>query len=128
MSYASIYKDFGFESAHFLPNVPEGHKCKRMHGHSFKVRVTVCGKIGPDTGWIIDFADIKKAWKPLEEQLDHNLLNDIKGLSNPTSENLARWIWFHLSKSLEGLSQVEVKETCNSGCIFCGPAYETTMP
>ena len=111
-----LYKDFQFEAAHLLPNVPEGHKCARLHGHSFWVRITITGEMDPDTGWIMDFDDIKQAFAPLLEQLDHNYLNDIAGLENPTSEHLARWIWARLKPALPELSEVEIKETCNTGC------------
>ena len=84
-----IYKEFNIEAAHRLPNVPEGHKCARLHGHSFMVSIHVEGPIGDTTGWVIDFGDIKSAFKPIYEQLDHHYLNDIEGLENPTSENLA---------------------------------------
>lgn len=115
-----IYKDFSFDAAHLLPNVPEGHKCGRLHGHTFHVRLTVSGEVGEQTGWIMDFGDIKKAFQPIYDQLDHYYLNDIEGLENPTSENLARWIWQRLKPSLPLLSQIEVKETCSSGCIYRG--------
>jgi 6-pyruvoyltetrahydropterin/6-carboxytetrahydropterin synthase len=115
-----IYKEFSFDSAHFLPNVPEGHKCGRLHGHTFHITVTISGPVGEKTGWIMDFGDLKAAYKPIHAQLDHYLLNDIEGLENPTSENLARWIWQRLKPSLPLLSQIEVKETCTSGCIYRG--------
>ena len=88
-----IFKAFTLEAAHRLPNVPEGHKCARLHGHSFRVEIHVAGELGPHTGWIMDFGDIKAAFKPLYDRLDHHYLNDIEGLDNPTSERLAVWIW-----------------------------------
>jgi len=115
-----IYKDFTFEAAHRLPNVPEGHKCGRLHGHSFVVRVAVAGSVGPDTGWVVDFADLKSAFRVIYDQLDHRYLNDIDGLDNPTSEVLAVWIWERLETSLPGLVHIEIKETCTSGCIYKG--------
>ncbi len=115
-----IYKDFTFESAHLLPNVPAGHKCGRLHGHSFFIRIVVSGEVDPHTGWIIDFGDIKKAFKPIYDQLDHYYLNDIEGLENPTSENLAKWVWQKLKPILPELSRIEIKETCTSGCIYTG--------
>lgn len=115
-----LFKEFSIEAAHFLPNVPVGHKCRRMHGHSFHVTIAVRGPVGPDTGWVMDFADIKAAFKPLHDQLDHRLLNEIPGLENPTSEHLARWIWTRLKPSLPALSRVTVKETCTSGCSYDG--------
>ena len=116
-----IFKEFTFEAAHRLPNVPDGHKCARLHGHSFRVRIHVAGEVHEKRGWVADFADIKAAFKPFLEELDHNYLNDIPGLENPTSENLARWIWDRLGPRLPGLHQVSVRETCTSGCIYRGP-------
>ncbi|MGA9520402.1 MAG: 6-carboxytetrahydropterin synthase QueD [Myxococcaceae bacterium] len=115
-----IFKEFTFESAHRLPHVPEGHKCGRLHGHSYRVAIHVKGDVGERTGWICDFADLKDAFAPLHARLDHYLLNEIEGLENPTSENLARWIWRRLKPSLPQLSQVVVRETCTSGCIYRG--------
>lgn len=115
-----LYKEFTFESAHRLPNVPPGHKCARLHGHSFMVRVTVDGPVGDVSGWVMDFADIKGAFSPIHEQLDHRYLNDVPGLENPTSEVLARWIWRALVPSLPNLAEIQVRETCTSGCIYRG--------
>ncbi len=117
---AQIYKDFHFEAAHRLPNVPAGHKCARLHGHSFHVRLYVQGETGEHSGWVMDFSDIKRAFKPLLEQLDHFYLNDIPGLENPTSEHIARWIWQRLQPNLNELYAVEIRETCTSGCIYKG--------
>lgn len=117
---AEIYREFTFEAAHRLPNVPEGHKCSRLHGHSYRVEVHVTGAVGDDTGWVQDFGDIKAAFKPLEDQLDHNYLNEIPGLENPTSEILAKWIWTRLVSVLPNLSAIQVRETCTSGCIYRG--------
>lgn len=108
-----VYKEFTFEAAHSLPNVPTGHKCAGIHGHSFRVRIYVTGPVCPRMGWVVDFADIKRAFAPLMALLDHSDLNGI--LENPTSENLAVWIWDRLQ--LEGLSAVELSETASSGCI-----------
>lgn len=115
-----IYKEFTFEAAHRLPGAPAGHKCTRLHGHSFKVAVHVTGPIDPRAGWVMDFGDIKAAFKPLLDRLDHYYLNDIEGLENPTSEHLARWIWRRLKPSLPQLSKVVVNETCTSGCVYQG--------
>jgi len=116
-----VFRVFQVEAAHFLPNVPEGHKCRRMHGHSFRIEVHVRGEVGDDSGWVMDFADLKAAFRPLFDQLDHHCLNDIEGLENPTSENLARWIWDRLIGTLPHLSRVVVQETCNAGCSYRGP-------
>lgn len=115
-----IYKEFTFEAAHRLPNVPEGHKCGRLHGHSFMVQVHVSGEIGESSGWIMDFADLKAAFNPIYDRLDHYYLNEIPGLENPTSEVLAKWIWRELKPALPQLSKILIKETCTSGCIYCG--------
>jgi 6-pyruvoyltetrahydropterin/6-carboxytetrahydropterin synthase len=115
-----IFKEFTFEAAHRLPNVPADHKCSRLHGHSFFAAVHVRGMVDERSGWIMDFADLKIAFQPLHDQLDHHYLNDVQGLENPTSENLARWIWQRLKPHLPGLTQVTVRETCTSGCIFRG--------
>jgi 6-pyruvoyltetrahydropterin/6-carboxytetrahydropterin synthase len=116
-----IYREFTFEAAHRLPQVPPGHKCARLHGHSFRVEVHVGGDVDPTTGWIMDFADIKAAFSPLYDQLDHHYLNEVSGLENPTSEILARWIWQHLVDSLP-VCAVVVRETCTSGCVYRGEA------
>lgn len=121
-----IFKDFSFEAAHRLPNVPEGHKCARLHGHSFRVRVVIEGPVDPVTGWVMDFADIKAVVRPLENRLDHYYLNDIEGLENPTSEELARWIWRALKPQLPLLAAIEVRETCTSGCIYTGDDEDAT--
>lgn len=113
-----IFKEFSFDSAHFLPNLPDDHKCRRMHGHTFHIRLTVEGPLTSPEGWVIDFADIKKVFKPVLDKLDHRVLNDIPGLENPTSEILAEWIWDRVTTDLPGLESVEVRETCTSGCIF----------
>ena len=115
-----IYKEFHFEAAHRLPHVPEGHQCARLHGHSFHARILLSGNVGTDTGWVMDFSEVKAAFAPLHEQLDHRYLNDIPGLENPTSENIARWIWQRLISELPQLSAVEIRETCTSGCIYRG--------
>ena len=115
-----IFKEFVIEAAHRLPNLPEGHKCWRLHGHSFRIGVYVRGDLDPKLGWVMDFADIGIAFRPLFEQLDHRYLNDIEGLVNPTSENLARWVWGRLKPVLPALSKVEVRETCTAGCVYTG--------
>lgn len=115
-----IWKDFSFEAAHLLPNVPVGHKCGRLHGHSFKVQVFVSGPLDSHLGWVIDYADIKAAVQPIINQLDHFFLNDIEGLENPTSEVLAGWLWGEIKPKLPQLCRVVVNETCTSGCAHEG--------
>ena len=115
-----IFKAFTFEAAHRLPNLPESHKCSRLHGHSFRVEVHVGGPVDGKTGWVMDFAEVKAAYKPVWEMLDHHYLNDIEGLENPTSENLARWVWGRLKPVLPRLTKLVVHETCTAGCVYCG--------
>jgi 6-pyruvoyltetrahydropterin/6-carboxytetrahydropterin synthase len=115
-----IFREFTFEAAHRLPNVPEGHKCARLHGHSYRVAIHVTGDVADETGWVMDFADIKCAYAPIEAEIDHYYLNDVAGLENPTSENVARWIWERLCVALPALSAVTVRETCTSGCTYRG--------
>ena len=115
-----IFKAFKIEAAHSLPNVPPGHKCARLHGHSFAVEIHVQGPVGHESGWVMDFADIKQAFDPIYLQLDHNYLNEVEGLYNPTSENLARWIWSRLKPRLPSLFEVVVQETCTTGCTYRG--------
>ena len=115
-----IFKEFSFEAAHRLPNVPEDHKCARLHGYSFQIRLSVSGPVGEVSGWVMDFGDIKQAFKPILNQLDHYYLNDIEGLENPTSENIARWIWDKLKPTLPELSEIQIRETCTSGCVYRG--------
>ena len=103
-----------------LPNVPTNHKCRRLHGHSFKVRLTLDGPIDKSLGWVEDFSDVKEAFEPIYHQLDHHYLNEVEGLENPTSENLSKWIWTRLKPKLQYLTTNEVKETCSTGCIYRG--------
>lgn len=121
MTEASIFRQFGFEAAHRLPNVPEGHKCARLHGHSFRVEVHVSGPVDPALGWVMDFADLAAAWAPVHDLVDHRYLNEIEGLENPTSENLAAWIWDRLAGAGLPLTRLVVRETCTTGCVYEGP-------
>ncbi|MFI6603543.1 6-carboxytetrahydropterin synthase QueD [Nonomuraea sp. NPDC050536] len=114
-----IFREFTFEAAHRLPNVPEGHKCARLHGHSYRVQVHIRGEVDPVTGWLMDFGEIKQSFKPVLDRLDHYYLNEVAGLENPTSEVLAKWIWNRLVGVLP-LSAIQVRETCTSGCIYRG--------
>lgn len=111
---------FQFEAAHLLPRLPRSHKCRRLHGHSFQVEIVIDGPCDPKLGWVIDYADITEAFKPLWEQLDHNYLNKVRGLENPTSENIAIWIWDRLKPKLPGLTEVAVAETCTARCVYRG--------
>jgi len=123
-----LFKTFHIEAAHRLPAVPVGHKCARLHGHSFRIEVHVRGTVDPRLGWVMDFADIKQAFVPLHDALDHRYLNEVSGLENPTSENLARWIWQRLKPSLPLLYRVVVHETCTSGCAYHGEDPTSVAP
>lgn len=115
-----IYKKFIFDSAHFLPQVPAGHKCRNMHGHTYSLTVFIDGPLMQNEGWVIDYADLKAAVKPVISQLDHHLLNEIPGLENPTSEMLIIWIWDRIKPLLPGLTKIELNETASSGVIYEG--------
>ncbi len=117
---AELTKEFGFEAAHRLPNVPAGHKCARLHGHSYRVEITVRGPVDPRSGWVMDFREMKAKFRPLQEELDHRYLNEIPGLENSTSENIARWIWERLKPNMPLLYSVTVHETCTSQCEYRG--------
>lgn len=121
-----ISKKFRFESAHYLPGFPEGHKCRRMHGHSFEVEVFVEGPVAPHSGVVIDYGDVKRVVKPVIDALDHRVLNELGEawdaplLRNPTSEHIAIWLYHRLEDELPGLSCVKVYETCTSSCAYRG--------
>ena len=115
-----LTKTFHFEAAHDLPTFPDGHKCRRLHGHSFRFDVIVEGDVDPAKGYLIDYGDIKKAADPIVKRLDHYYLNEIEGLSNPTSEVIAKWLFDQLKPSLPMLSAIIVYETCTSACEYRG--------
>jgi 6-pyruvoyltetrahydropterin/6-carboxytetrahydropterin synthase len=115
-----LVHEFRFEAAHRLPNVPEGHKCARLHGHSFKIELGIAGEVNPHTGWLIDFSVLQDLWAPIHDALDHRYLNEIEGLSNPTSEVLAKWIWDRIKPKLPELDQVTLWETCEARCEYRG--------
>ena len=115
-----LFREFRFEAAHRLPKVPSGHKCARLHGHSFKVELVVYGPVNPETGWLIDFGELDELWQPLHNLLDHNYMNEVEGLDNPTSENLAHWLWAKLKPVVPELERVIVHETCDARCEYEG--------
>lgn len=115
-----LVHEFRFEAAHRLPQVPPGHKCERLHGHSFKIELAIAGPVDPKTGWFIDFGVVYDAWRPLYDKLDHRYLNEVEGLENPTSENLAKWIWDRMKTPLPSLMRVTVFETCDARCEYEG--------
>ncbi len=115
-----VYREFKFDAAHRLPNLPPDHKCSRLHGHTFKVIIMLEAPVGTDTGWVRDFAEIKRLSAPVIDELDHTFLNDIPGLENPTSENIAIWVWNILKPLIPELSSIEIKETASAGCRYRG--------
>ena len=115
-----LVRSFTFEAAHWLPTFPEGHKCRRLHGHSYRVEVVVAGEVDPQRGYLIDYGDIASACEPVRTQLDHYCLNEVAGLENPTSENIARWIWERLKPALPPLRRIVIHETCTSRCEYAG--------
>lgn len=118
--HVELRKQFRFESAHLLPNVPPEHKCRRLHGHSYRITVVCEGEVDPELGWLVDFDEIVRKFEPIRLQLDHYFLNEIKGLENPTAENLAKWIWDRLKPTLDVLAEVIVHETCTSEAHYKG--------
>ena len=115
-----LFKVFQVEAAHWLPHVPEGHKCRRMHGHSFQIEVHVSGPVDPALGWVMDFADLKRAFEPLFERIGHRCLNDVPGLENSTCENLAVYVWNALKPKLRELRAVTIWETSDGSCTYRG--------
>jgi 6-pyruvoyltetrahydropterin/6-carboxytetrahydropterin synthase len=115
-----LSKSFHFDAAHWLPTFPEGHKCRRMHGHSFRVEVFLSGEVPPEQGYLIDYGEVGAAMKPIIDRLDHYVLNEIDGLDNPTAENLAIWIWNRLKPLLPLVSAIRVLETCTTACEYRG--------
>ena len=119
----TLTKTFRFEAAHFLPLVPEGHPCRRLHGHSYRIEVSIVGDSLNASGWMLDYGELSARVRPVLEPLDHNLLNAVPGLENPTSELLAVWLWERLAPILPGaLRRIRVLETCMSRCDYEGPA------
>jgi 6-pyruvoyltetrahydropterin/6-carboxytetrahydropterin synthase len=116
-----LVKSIDFEAAHWLPDFPEGHKCRRMHGHSYKVDIIVEGEIPEGQSYLIDFGEMKEAVSPIRDRLDHYCLNEIEGLENPTAEMLAHWIWARLEPALPILKEIHIAETCTSRCEYRGP-------
>ncbi len=115
-----LFLDFTVEAAHKLPKVPEGHPCRRLHGHTWKITVHVAGPVDEEMGWVLDYGVVIEAFEPLRLQLDHHYLNEIEGLENPTTENLIRWIWQRLKPVLPALCKLVIRETATSGCVYTG--------
>lgn len=115
-----LTRQFTFEAAHRLPHVPAGHKCGRLHGHSYQVELVCAGEVDPHDGWLVDFGEVREKFAPLLDCLDHHYLNDVEGLENPTTENLAKWIWSRLKPTLPSLTQVNIAETSTARCAYAG--------
>jgi 6-pyruvoyltetrahydropterin/6-carboxytetrahydropterin synthase len=115
-----LRKTFQFEAAHLLPRLPKTHKCRRLHGHSFKVEIVVAGECDPKLGWLMDYAEISRRFRPIWGKLDHRYLKEIPGLKNPTSEEIAAWIWNKLKPKLPLLTEVIVAETCTAKAVYRG--------
>lgn len=123
-----IYRDFQFEAAHFLPSAAPGHPNSRIHGHSFRARVIVEGEPNAETGLVFHFDELSAAIEESREALDHRLLNEVEGLSAPTLERIAMWLWYRLDNRVPGLAQIEVhRDSCHEGCIYTGPARTTRL-
>lgn len=122
-----LVSELAFEAAHYLPAAPPGHKCRRLHGHSFRAQIVVGGALDEGRGWVLDFGELKTRLRPLREELDHRLLNEVEGLANPTSEEIARWLWRRIAGALpEGLevTEITVRETCRSAVIYRGESLQ----
>ncbi len=115
-----LCRKYNFAAAHYLPEAPEGHKCRRLHGHSYQVEVAVRGTVDAKTGWLMDYGDIDRQVRPVVAELDHRTLNDIPGLENSTSEMLCGWLWERLQAALPGLHRISVAETCMAACHYYG--------
>ena len=117
-----IYKEFQFEAAHYLPGAPPGSPNARVHGHSFRARVSIDGIPGNETGYVFHFYDLAGAMAEAQDALDHRLLNEVDGLEAPTLERIAIWLWNRLQNRVPGLAQIEIaRDSCGEGAIYSGP-------
>ncbi len=117
-----IYKEFRFEAAHYLPSAKPGTPNARLHGHSFRARVTLHGMPDPETGYVFHFDDLANAVADAQEALDHRLLNEVDGLDSPTLERIAMWLWNRLQNRIPGLAEIEIaRDSCSEGCVYSGP-------
>jgi len=116
----TIFHAFSFESARRLPHLPESHPCSRLHGNTFLLRVAVTGPVSESEGWVMDFAAVAAAVEPVLAEVDHCYLNEVAGLENPTTENIAVWLWRRISTQLQGLSEIEIRENDTTGCVYRG--------
>ena len=115
-----IFKKYFFDAAHFMPNYSKDHKYGRVHGHTYEVVVRVDGNIDNQNNWVINYDELDDYVTPLLKVLDHKTLNDISGLKNPTSENLAKWFWLKLKKKIKNLESIEINRPRIGGCIYKG--------
>lgn len=120
-----IFREFTFDSAHFLNHLPPGHKCANMHGHTYRLRVELSGELDPTVGWVVDFAEVKRVVGAVLDQLDHKVLNDIEGLEQPTAEVIAVWLWRRIKPDLPALSGVILWENPNNGVEYHGELIST---
>ncbi len=116
----TIFRQFTFDSAHFLPYVAEDHKCRQMHGHTYRLTIYMTAEPDEQLGWVMDFADVKKVMTPILDMVDHKTLNNVPGLENPTCELLAKWLWDKIKKEIPILSKIELYETPKSGVVYEG--------
>ena len=126
-----LFRVFYLQCARRLPGLPDNHPCARLHGHSFTVKITLRGPLDPALGWVMDFGEVGSAWQRVYARLDHRYLNDIAGLENPTSENLAIWLWQALLIDLPQLYTISVMEGHDAGCIYYGstqPSISRNVP
>lgn len=121
-----LRKTFKIDAAHRLTGLPPGHKCARLHGHTFSIQVVLEGELDPRSGVVMDYNQIRAEVEPVLEQLDHRYLNEVPGLENPTSENIAAWLWSRLKPRLQGLKEIQVSESDSSLAVFRGPDPEQT--
>jgi 6-pyruvoyltetrahydropterin/6-carboxytetrahydropterin synthase len=113
-----LKQHFQIESARFLPKLEKTHPCSRMHGHSFKITLTIIGNLDPLVGWVIDYNDIQALMKPIISQIDHRTLNEVPGLENPTTELLTKWLYDKSRVVLPTLVKVTVAETPLTECSY----------
>ncbi len=115
-----VFRDFTFDAAHRLEGLPEGHKCARLHGHTYRLTVAAEGPLDQDIGWVVDFGEINRVANNAINLLDHQVLNDVPGLEQPTTELIAVWLWSKINPELPGLSRITLYENARSGVTYRG--------
>ncbi|MCA9273808.1 MAG: 6-carboxytetrahydropterin synthase QueD [Phycisphaerales bacterium] len=116
-----IFRDFTFDAAHAISGLPDGHKCKNLHGHTYRLTVYLTGGLDPKIGWILDFAELKQiVWSNALDHLDHKNINEIAAIGSPTCERITVWIWNRLKPHLPGMTRITLREGENSGCTYAG--------